>query len=169
MRQFNNSLLVCSATALLLAAGQAGAVTQTRTFAGGPTNYCQTALPVFDGNVRKRPLAVQNEGTSNAFVTCSFNSQYRITSVQVYFYNSGTTGTLNCTGVSGYNTGPNQFIPKSVSLTGGGPQGLLAWNAADFTGAPAEFPSGHFSISCNLLPGMGVNDSYVNFIEDVGA
>jgi len=33
---------------------------------------CQAALPAFDGNIRKRPLAMQNDGTTPAFVTCGF-------------------------------------------------------------------------------------------------
>ncbi len=59
-----------AAAALALGSGyapQANAVSM----AANATAFCQTALPVFDGNVRKRPLAVTNEGTSNAFISCS--------------------------------------------------------------------------------------------------
>ena len=39
-------------------------------------DVCQPALPAFDGNIRKRPLAMMNEGTSNAFVTCAFGGVF---------------------------------------------------------------------------------------------
>src|SRR5690554_342572 len=38
------------------------------------TAICQGALPAFETQIRKRPLALQNEGEANAFVTCSFNN-----------------------------------------------------------------------------------------------
>ncbi len=72
---------VFSATALVLAIGasfasfDAQAVTQNRRFQANATSYCQAALPAFEGAIRKRPLAVQNEGTTNAFVTCSFTME----------------------------------------------------------------------------------------------
>ncbi len=36
---------------------------------------CQPALPLDDAAVRKKPLAVQNEGIATAFITCSFKKQ----------------------------------------------------------------------------------------------
>lgn len=138
-----------------------------------PTNYCQSALPVFDGNIRKRPQAVQNEGTGPAFVTCSYPSgEGRVagpdgTTTMVWQYlinNSDAAVTINCTGVAGYpGDGPEQFIVKSAVVDPGAIGEAHIWEAADFDGAPAAFPEqGVFSISCNLPPGAGLAQSYVN-------
>ncbi len=157
-----------------MAAGDAMAAAQTRVFFANATSYCQTSLPTFDGNVRKRPLAVQNEGTTNAFVTCSFLMQTGGTTastptrVDVWAQNqTAAAQDLTCTMVTGFATGTNQFVTKTVTLAANGVQNVLSWVPANFTGG--VFPDGDpLSISCNLLPGVGINDSYVTFPEDVG-
>lgn len=130
-----------------------------------PTNYCQTALPVFDGNVRKRPVSVQNEGTSNAFVTCSWGIEVidgtdstGISAVEVYFH-STNAGSVTCTGVAGWNGIQVQSV-KTLTLTGGGQTvAPMRWTAADFP--DGELGTGLFSASCNLQSGQGIDDSYV--------
>lgn len=154
-----------------LAAGDAQAVTASRILSANATSYCQTSLPVFDGQIRKRPLAVQNEGTSNAFVTCSFTRHWNsnaATGIQMFAQNNTSAAqSLTCTMVTGFSTGANQFVPKTVSLPAGGAQVSMSWLPADFSGG--IFPDTQYSLSCNLLPGEGLNDSYVDFVEDVGA
>lgn len=178
MKHFSSaaaSALVLAAGAMLAPAG-AEAATSPRVFRANPTAYCQGALPAFETAIRKRPLAVQNEGSIGSFVTCSFISQGGIgltatnpTSVLVYFNTiSGADTTINCTGVSGYATGSNQFIVKSVLAPASGSQASITWNAGDFEGAPANFPSGMFSISCSLPPGGAINDTRVTFSEEIG-
>lgn len=166
------------ATGLVVAgavlAGMAAAA--NRQSASQAVNYCQSALPVFDGNIRKRPLAVQNEGTGTAFVTCSYPSGEGrgsggsvTTQVWQYFIsNADADLILNCTGVSGVTLESAQFIVKSTVLPAGA-SSVLVWSAEDFAGAPAVFPSHSvFSISCSLPPGAGLRQSYVNSDEDVG-
>lgn len=135
------------------------------------------ALPAFETQIRKRPLAVQNEGNANSFVTCAFTSQggygasvTNPTSVVVWVNASGGAEvTINCTGVSGYQDNPgNEFIVKSVVAPASGSQVSLTWNAADFEGAPATFPYGAFAISCNLPSGGAINDSRMTFAEEIG-
>ena len=174
----SNTILITavSLAAGLLSAGNASAVTQTRQFATNPTGICQGALPAFETAIRKRPLAVQNEGETNSFVTCSFTSQGNFganpsnpTGVTMYLNTSGGAAvSVTCTGVSGYQGGANQYITKTATLAATGTQSTFAWSSADFTGAPAIFPSGLFSVSCALPPGVAINDSYVTFVEDVG-
>lgn len=53
----------------------ADAATLPRVSATNPAGICQGALPAFETAIRKRPLAVQNEGDSTTFVTCSFTAQ----------------------------------------------------------------------------------------------
>lgn len=147
-----------------------------RQIASQAVNYCQSALPVFDGNIRKRPLAVQNEGTGTAFVTCSYPSGEGrgiggsvTTQVWQYFINNADGDlTVNCTGVSGVTLENAQFIVKS-NVVPAGASSVLVWSAEDFAGAPAVFPSHSvFSISCSLPPGAGLRQSYVNSDENVG-
>ncbi len=169
----------CTMLALTMAAAlsarDAGAVTTTRYYYANPTSYCQTALPVFDGNVRKRPLAVQNEGTTGAFITCSFTAQSTdLDSVGLLVSNDGTAAAmLTCTGVTsvqgGSDAGPSQYVAKTVTIPASGVSGF-SWVADDFTGIGSTIPGGgYFSVSCNLPPGVGINDSYVRFREEVGA
>lgn len=177
----NSTLILVGSGPLLALAGMlapasAEAAPSPRAFRANPTAICQGALPAFETAIRKRPLAIQNEGTSSAFITCSFISQgspvsstTNPTAVQVFFNNvSGVETTISCTGVSGYATGANQYLVKSVDTPASGSQGQITWTAGDFAGAPAQFPSGIFSISCSLPPGGAINDSAVLFQEEIG-
>ncbi len=163
-------LTIASAMAAALTAGDADAVLRTRFWYANATSYCQTALPVFDGNIRKRPLAVQNEGRVPAFVTCSFAAQNTpLDSVTVFAFNgSDATVSFKCTGVTGgAGSASNQYVVKTVSIPASDRDGL-AWIPADFGGAATIPGSGYFSVSCVLPPGLGINDSVVVFVEDVG-
>lgn len=169
-----------SGLALVIGAGfvsaDAQAATSSRFFYSNPAGLCQGALPAFETQIRKRPLAVQNEGSSNSFVTCAFTSQgsYGATTTNpttiVVWFNAigGADVTINCTGVSGYQTGNNEYIPKSAVAPASGGQVGMTWSAADFEGAPANFPAGAFAISCNLPPGGAINDSRMTFAEEIG-
>lgn len=163
---------------LTIAIAAATAATSTadaavRTSMSHPTNYCQTALPVFDGNVRKRPVSVQNEGSSNAFVTCSFGidvvdpqASQGILGADLYFH-SDVAGSVTCTGVAGWN-GVQGTAVKTLALTGGGQ------TADPMSFTPADFPDGQMgtgllSVSCNLAPGVGIDDTYVGFDDGEAA
>jgi hypothetical protein len=166
--------MLALAMAVGLPAGDASAATKTRFYYANATSYCQTALPVFDGNVRKRPLAVQNEGTTGAFITCSFTAQSTgLDSVVVLASNDGAaTATLSCTGVTsvqgGDDGGPSEYVTKTVAIPAAGVSGFT-WLPEEF-GISSTIPGGgYFSVSCNLPPGVGINDSYVRFMEEVGA
>lgn len=175
-----NSVLAVSGLVLAIgasfASADAQAVTSPRQFYSNPAGLCQGALPAFETAIRKRPLAIANEGSSNAFVTCAFTSQGDFsgsinnpTTVAVFFNTfSGAATVINCTGVTGYQQGPNQFVVKTATAPASGGQTSMTWNAADFTGAPANFPSGAFGISCDLPPGAAINDSVVFFSEEIG-
>jgi len=159
-----------SITAPVALAGTPGAQT-----ASHPTAYCQTALPVFDGNIRKRPLAVQNEGTGPAFVTCSYPSPEGRTpgnssTTRVWQYvlnNSDSPVTINCTGVASTNNHAGaQYVVKSLVVDPGAGEQVINWYAADFEGSPTVFPNqGIFSVSCSLPPGAGVGVSYINALS----
>ncbi|MEO6138716.1 MAG: hypothetical protein ABIP11_08660, partial [Luteimonas sp.] len=96
------AVALATSLASAFASGDASAVTKQRSFVQNATGACQSALPVFDGQIRKRPLAVQNEGTSAAFVSCSFMDTDRsvngVTDVFLYADNNTSSSvTVNCT------------------------------------------------------------------------
>lgn len=158
--------LAVAAVVGLAASMPADAVTHVT--ASNATNYCQTALPVFDGNVRKRPLAVQNEGSSNAFVSCAMNTEDGPAfAAEVWFHsNSGSAADVTCTGVAGF-LGASEASVKSVNLPGDGSQDSILWTEADFPGG--SMGSGLFAVSCNLQPGQGIDDVYVGYDDGVVA
>lgn len=157
-------------TATLMLSGPAMAVNKNAEVSGNATAICQGALPSFEGSIRKRPLAVQNEGTANAFVTCSFLTQYdranqaAVSYFGAFFSNSASVArTVACTGVAGYNTGPTiQYVSKSVTVAPGGLlQTELLFSIAD-NGNTGYVPV--VSMSCNIPPGVGINDTYVGYV-----
>ncbi len=169
-----NGFVVSGATVLLVAAavvpGNAQAVASSRSFYTNAVGVCQASAPQYDEQIRKRPQAIQNEGTAGAWVNCAFISQgFTITSVNVYARNTkGFDQAITCTGVTGYVTGTTENVVKSIVLPAGGAQNHMLWVGADFSGGASTFPAGLFGISCYLPPGVGLNDAYVNFSEDVG-
>ena len=171
--------LAVAAVATLSTAANAARIEREVGMLGNATTNCQGALPAFEGAIRKRPLAVQNEGTTNAFVTCSFTTEYddesptlRVASYfGAYFINSSTTAKqVTCSGVAGYQTGAsNTYVSKTITVAANGTaQAQLFFTPADNAG------NGYHplvSISCNLLPGVGINDTYVGYVtvDDIGA
>lgn len=157
------------AVAFAMTPGDAQAVVRQRALFTNPAGICQAALPAFEGQIRKRPLAIQNEGSSNAFVTCAFTSQAEATSVIMYFAGvDNVAREITCTGVTGFNKGLNQFVTKTIALPAS-VSSSMTWSPADFSGGSSTFPDARFSVSCNLTPGVGINDSGIGFNEEVGA
>ena len=136
------------------------------------TGNCQAALPAFDGLIRKRPLAIGNEGTAPAFVTCSLIGDYiaadDTTLLQAVVRNrSAVERTIQCTMVAGleYDAAPaTLYVPKSAVLAPGS-EGLFTWTTADNDDAPI---SGPVNLSCMLPPGTVINLTLRAYDEDVG-
>ncbi|MEP6634666.1 MAG: hypothetical protein ABJA62_10715 [Luteimonas sp.] len=134
------------------------------------TSNCQGALPNFEGNIRKRPLAVQNEGTASAFITCSFSTQYDTADINqvgyfTLFFNNQTASAKNvtCTGVAGYASNlTNTFISKNVSVAANS-EGEIDFVPAD-NGGQGYYPL--VNVSCNIPVGVGIADTYVGFNVD---
>lgn len=134
------------------------------------TAACQSALPVFDTQIRKRPLAVQNEGDSNAFVTCSMvnpaasSGINRISGATIHLQNirSGTR-LVSCTAVNSMaapDPGTPLYLTKTVSV----PRDVegsteLHFSSAEFPGSPLLLPGDSLSVSCQLQPGIGVTST----------
>ena len=99
----------------------------------GPDN-CQAALPVFDGNIRKRPRAIANEGTAIAFITCDFEASptalRKVLSVIVRFHNaSAAAQSVSCTLVDAF--GAEVFSANSIKAVdvAAGANAELRWVA----------------------------------------
>ncbi|MEO6366287.1 MAG: hypothetical protein ABIO38_09625 [Luteimonas sp.] len=154
-------------------AGPADALTVTRSYFSHGTANCQAALPVYDGNIRKRPKAVANEGTSSAFVTCDFdsisNAGTGFSQINIFFINrSGVAKTVNCAFVNGiYNITHSPSLVKSVVLptTSTNPTALGVSAGADNAGANFSAPA----VSCELPAGVEIGAVSGNYPEFVGS
>lgn len=167
----NIRAIVILATAALTATAfmheSAAADLFSRPISHAPGN-CQPALPVFDGNIRKRPLAVANEGTANAFVTCAFTTDGTALGVieyQTAVQNQNPSGspiTIACTAVAG-TASTAQYYSKNVSLTPGA-RATLAWLAADNGNQLYPHP---VALSCLLPPGAALNENSALYVLQI--
>lgn len=172
------SATALTSTLLALCAGATSlgvhAELQPRFISSGPVDRCQAALPVFDGKIRKRPLAVVNEGTSNAFVTCSFTTVglpfvSPTTFIEYYVSYDGPLpeADITCTLVAGVEDGAS--TPEFDTRTGTFESGATP---DSFTYIPEQFAGdripGVVSFQCNLPPGGAIHDMYVRVDEEIG-
>lgn len=152
-------------------ASDASAATTERDYFSHGTASCQSALPVFDGNIRKRPMALGNEGAATAFVTCDTDSIDNFggghSGIAVYVRNrAGAAGVqVNCTLVDGVFTA-STFHPKTSPAMEAGEVSLIEWTAADDNGginfvAPA--------ISCGLPAGVDIPAVEFIYPEEIGS
>ena len=150
------------------AAGPAIAVDRTIYAQANGSGACQAALPSYEGQIRKRPLAIQNEGDAGAFMTCSpvslqGNAMHASGHELVVVNNTATAQQVNCTGVSGPASGAT-YMPKSVVVPGNG-TASMNWTEADgVDGLNLET----MNMSCLIPPGIGVRTLYTRQIVDVG-
>jgi hypothetical protein len=156
--------------ALLEPAAQAD--TTSRTEVQLAAGACQAALPAYEGQIRKRPLALQNEGTASAFVTCALaspgygNAEGFANLVALAVINvGGAPATLNCTLVDARNLFNDPvYLPKSIAIPTGGNASLLQWTSSENGGELFAFPA----ISCNLPVGVGINATLRVYAEEIG-
>jgi len=160
---------------LSAAPGDASAALASRILNQNPAGVCQAALPVYDGQIRKRPKAIQNEGSSPAFVTCSWTAQGQLgenpgnpTAFAMFFsVNDGQPDHVTCIAVLGMQ---GQTIPtytRGTDLHSAGGVRQLVWYPEDFGGS-GEFRSALINVSCLLNPGVGINASQLSFKEEIG-
>lgn len=137
---------------------------------------CQGALPNYEGNFRKRPLAIANEGASSAFLTCGLTSQYDVSGggvpfVQLIVTNRNAANTdMRCTLVDGYidsTLGFADYFPLTINVVGL-TDNAFTWDASTAGGSKAPV-FGYPAISCNVPAKFEVNVEIHQFIEDIGA
>ncbi|MEP6634229.1 MAG: hypothetical protein ABJA62_08455 [Luteimonas sp.] len=165
--------LLTATLGLAFATGDAHAATPQRSFIQNATGACQSALPVFEGQIRKRPLAIQNEGTASTFISCSLMGTDRsvagITEIDIVADNNTASPVdLTCTLVTGLSKfGMQQFFPKTITMPANSGINEIFWDSRDNGGA--FFDNFTVNVSCNLLMGTGLSRTRVFFNEDVGA
>ncbi|MEN1971505.1 hypothetical protein WCE34_04030 [Luteimonas sp. MJ204] len=164
-----NVTLAALATLVATTAGTASADTIDRSRVVMAAAACQSALPVFDGVVRKRPLAVQNEGDTRTFITCGLEgvglaaphfSSLRVTLIN----NSAVAAPVSCTLVDGdrYLLYPI-YLTRSVSMPANIDHATLTWSASE---RGIDFANPAFS--CSLPPGVGIKTVEQDYKEDIG-
>ncbi len=149
----------------LAAAGTVNAATVTRSVYTQASGACQGALPNYENNFRKRPLAVANEGTTNAFVTCGVRTTedtYPANAVELYVTNRNTADVdVSCTLVDG-------IIDNTIGFANYYPQTVTATAGVDTAFSWSGFGSPWQQISCNVPSKIEVNMLYSSVDEDVG-
>ena len=137
---------------------QARAVTVDRGLTANPVTFCQAALPAYEGLIRKRPLAVQNEGTATAFVTCGFVNDATSTGTRkvfAYFLNNDSAARqVTCTLVTSVAGATNLYFTKSITIPANSTGQFLTWEAGVDTGG--TYFSRWVALSCSLPVGTGI-------------
>lgn len=163
-----NAVAAILAASTLGFAAPSAAADAFRVDTGNAVSACQGALPAYEGALRKRPLALANEGASTAFVTCALRTGGRVTAVYLYARAAGPATTLQCTAVAGHQGNHTFSSTRTIPLPGNDGQGSTSWQAGAFGWPGPEFNSSIVSISCALPPGAAINDIVQHFREDVG-
>lgn len=127
-------------------------------------DVCQGSLPSFEGALRKRPLGIVNEGTSNAFVSCALRAPLDgelITGIFVLFQNrTGSAQAVSCTLVDGlaqpFPGYTPVYLPKTTGIAANSPA-VESWTADD-NSQPYVIPN----LNCALPPGVEINTLQLN-------
>lgn len=118
---------------------------------------CQGALHVFEDSLRKRPLAIANEGVAPAFVSCSLATPLLPTqdalAVDVLFNNTTpATVQFSCTLVDGVIFFSPNYLPQAITITAGA-LFTAHWDTDNNGGDTYDLPS----LNCALPPGVEIN------------
>jgi len=152
----------------IAAIGAADAATVGRFFFQNAGSACTGARPTYEGALRKRPLAIANEGDVPAFVTCSPTADANGAngkSALTFATNHGTTAIeLNCTLVNGNELDSALYTPQTKILQPGEAAGI-GWTP---TLPATTFPKPGLGISCTLPPNVELSFFGYTVDEDVG-
>ncbi len=168
MTVFRTCVISTSLFAIGLASLPAQAALTSRTSHLNSPAVCQASRSIYDEQLRKRPLGIQNEGTTAAYVTCALIAEDNIDAVEVYMSTiDGTENPVTCTLVSNYNLGDNEYITRTVETIDGDFSGVV-FLPEDFIDQEETFPTSFLALSCKLAPGTGLNDIWIRYREDIG-
>lgn len=139
------------------------ATAQADTYITPAAGSCKSALPIFDGNIRTRPRAVQNEGTAPAFVTCAQQADNGdlATGVSIYLLNTGPAAVdVTCTLVVGMNS--PSYYTATLTLPAASYGSPMTFADLD----PVTLDGNGSSYSCQLPPGAGVSRLHLNVADE---
>lgn len=163
---------------LTLGAFAAGAVEVNRFDYQSAVGVCNGETSSFSGNLRFRPLSVDNIGTTDQFINCGLQGDDSAgvagrgsQNVAVHIQNANTTSrAINCILINGFRSTPTvvfaTYTAKSTTVAAGGGVNVF-WVPGDISPAPAEIYLPQFQ--CQLPGGTGLNYVFKNYLEDVGA
>ena len=128
------------------------------------TGYCQSSLPTADVNIRKSPVSIRNQGSSNSFVSCAMRGKDSgaVSVVAVAFTNRTSADIdIDCTMVDGIeptlatNLGatPTAYYPQTVTIKAvpaGIPDLAIFWDSSTMG---VTF-SNIVGVTCLLPPGL---------------
>jgi hypothetical protein len=124
---------------------------QASQVASNAVGACQASLPLHDASLRKRPLGIRNEGSSNVFISCGVQWGFVAYSNDLDFVLATNQNAkpvdLTCTLVSGPYPGLAAYMPKTVTLPAHS-TGVVDWTETFNT---------YFNVSCNVPPGVEIN------------
>lgn len=159
--------LCAVAAGLLMAASSASAAPVLRDYTINATGNCNGALPSYEGALRKRPLAINNEGSAVAFVSCSLPGSFFDDGnlyLAVGLENTGSApASVTCTFVDGLAPAFDtpQYYTQTVVVPANGAE-IMSWEPATGTF------SANANLNCSLPVGAGINFIEVQFEEDNG-
>lgn len=151
--------------ALGLALGMASPATQAASVAANGAGNCTGTLPAYQTQLRARPLALANEGTSAAFVSCAFDMGYNNeggADIVVFLVNKTAADIdVTCTGIDGIdptlaNAVNSGLVPAYVTTTTTVPANgfnYVVFDASDFEKSSL---TPFNSASCLLPPGISI-------------
>ena len=162
-------MLLAAAVVATAAAADAATITKLATSTG--TAACSPALPAFEGVIRKRPLAIQNEGDASAFISCSMTTVVSTglasaTNAYLGLYNNAAAQlSVTCTLVAGvpgaFTTG---YSTKTINVNPSS-WAELNWTPGDI--APTALVMSP-NVSCNLPPGIGITYAGSRYQDEIG-
>ena len=116
-----------------------------------PVMNCEAPLPVFNATLRKRPVAIANEGTTGIYVSCTLQSDSLAAAtrgwISVGFASNRPSARVECTLVAG-DTITVDYHAGAVDVAAGG-RARLYWDEVS-----RRNTGGSYAFSCVLPPGV---------------
>lgn len=150
---------IALAVALMAQAPQARAAS----VAANAVRFCQASLPAYNTDLRKRPLGIQNEGSTGAFISCGlqWHVWHLLAGITPQAYvtatNRNATATdLTCTLLDGHPWQTINYHTKTLSMASNSSASLV-WVPSDFNYFPGTSLIGYENFSCHVPPGVEIN------------
>lgn len=158
-------LVACAlAIVIALSAPAARAGTVPHVLMQQAVGNCQAALPVYDAMLRKRPLAIVNEGSANAYISCALPGEMNtgiggVIGVEFGFTNYNPEPVaVTCTLVNGDRAGAPTFT-RTANVTAD-PVGVYAIGFSSEIHNGGQDFSPVVSASCVVPPNVGLVTTY---------